>query len=205
MNDLLNLYLTKFEAVVDLDHQRQARETCRRVFEFEPVNELPYVSIEGGEKLDNDWPDFPYNETFVDPAKMLLSQLRTPFIHNQIRDYHPLNIRCNYGTVILPSVFGVGYQLTEMSLPWVHHLRSRHEVERLVARGMPELESGLGGRCFDTLHFYQDTLSGYPRLTEAISIYHPDMQGPFDVAHLIWGCGPPDLGTGYPVCAVRLS
>jgi hypothetical protein len=121
---------------------------------------------------------------------MLLSQLRAPFIHNQIGDYHPLNIRCNYGTVIMPSIFGVGYQLTETSLPWAHHLRSRRNVERLVARGMPDLESGLGGPCFETLRYYQEMLSGYPRLSEAISIYHPDMQGPFDVAHLIWG---PDI------------
>ena len=164
MEGMLKRYLAKFETTVDLEHQQRAREACRRVFEFEPVDELPYVTASGAEKLDEDWPDFPYNETFVDPAKMLLSQLRAPFIHNQIGDYHPLNIRCNYGTVIMPSIFGVGYQLTEQSLPWVHHLRCRRDVERLVTRGMPDLESGLGGRCFETLEFYQKWLSGYPRL-----------------------------------------
>ncbi len=186
----LHHYLAKFDATVDLEHQQRAREACRRIFEFEPVDEIPYVLAGDPEGIDTDWPAFPYNDTFVDREKMLLDQLRAPFLHNQMGDYHPLNIRCNYGTVILPTVFGAGYQLTETSLPWVHHLSGRAEIEALIDRGVPDLEAGLGGRCFETLRFYQDVLSGYPNLRQAISIYHPDLQGPFDVAHLIWG---PDI------------
>jgi hypothetical protein len=142
------------------------------------------------EGIDLDWPSVAYNDAFADRELMLLEQLRAPFIHNQLRDYHPLNIRCNYGTVILPSVFGAGYQLTETSLPWVHHLRGRDEIEALIERGVPDLDAGLGEVCFGTCRYYQEVLSGYQNLEHAISIYHPDLQGPFDVAHLIWG---PDI------------
>jgi hypothetical protein len=197
LQELLERYLSKFEAMVDLAHQQQARETCRRVFELEPVPELPFVLGDVSGAPDRDWPTFPYNDTFFDPAKMLLNELWAPFMHNQLRDFHPLNIRANYGTPILPSVFGARFRLMETSKPWSHPLGGREEIRRLIARGVPDCETGLGGRCFETARFYQETLAGYPRLQRALSIYHPDLQGPFDVAHLIWG---PDIFLGIYDC-----
>ncbi len=193
----LHRYLAKFEGMLDPERQVRAREACRRALSFEPVEELPYVYRNGAGRINDDWPSFPYNDTFVIPAKMLLDQLRAPFFHHQMGDYHPLNIRCNYGTVILPSVFGVAYQLTETSLPWAHHLPSREDVRALIERGVPDAQSGLGGRCYETAAYYREVLSGYPKLKEAIVIYHPDLQGPFDVAHLIWG---PDILFGVYDC-----
>ena len=187
MNAIIEKYLSKFEAMVDLEHQQRSREICRKVLEFEQVEALPFVLSDESGAPDTDWPTFPYNDTFVDPAKMLLDQLRKPFIHNQLRDFHPLNIRCNYGTVILPNIFGAGFQLTENSMPWAHHIGDRDEIRKLVDQGIPDCKSGLGGKCFETAQYYKQVLSGYPKLEEAISIYHPDLQGPFDVAHLIWG------------------
>jgi hypothetical protein len=183
--------------MVDLEHQAHARQACRHVFAFEPVEELPYVLAGEFGGIDTDWPIYPYNDTFADREKMLLDQLRAPFLHNQLKDYHPLNMRTNYGTVILPTVFGAGYQLTETSLPWVHHLDGRDKIAELVDRGIPDLDAGLGGTCFETLRYYQEVLAGYPNLERAISIYHPDLQGPFDVAHLIWG---PDILYGLYDC-----
>jgi hypothetical protein len=195
---MLEPYLSKFEASVDLAHQQAARRKCQKIFAFEPVKTLPFIWRNGGAEgaahidspIDTDWPRFPYNDAFYDPSKMLLNQLYAPFIHNQLKDDHPLNIRCNFGTVILPSIFGVGYQLTETSLPWCHHLTSRDAVRRLIANGIPDPHSGLGGRCFETADYYREVLADYPKLAQAVAIYHPDMQGPFDVAHLIWG---PDI------------
>ncbi len=190
IEDTLKTYLAKFEAQVDPAHQAEARRTCQQVFDFVPVTPLPFVQMGDAGATDTDWPSYPYNDAFYDQAKMLLNQLRAPFIHNQIADYHPLNIRCNYGTVIMTSVFGVGYQLTETSLPWCHHLPDRNAVRQLLARGVPDPETDLGGRCFETAVYYREVLADYPKLSQAITIYHPDLQGPFDIAHLIWG---PDI------------
>jgi hypothetical protein len=176
--------------MIDLDHQRHAQSVCRQVFALEPVAELPYITRDVSQAPDQDWPAYPYNDTFADRDKMLLDQLRAAFFHNQLRDYHALNIRTNYGTVIMPSVFGLSYQLTETSLPWVHHLANREHVAELIKRGLPDIKNGLGGRCFETAAYYREMLAPYPKLSKAIAIYHPDLQGPFDVAHLIWG---PDI------------
>jgi hypothetical protein len=176
--------------MIDVEHYRNVQEAYEQVFAWEEMEELPYVWTDLPPAEDEDWPDFAYNDTFMDKEKMLLSQLRSPFLHYQTGDYHPLAIRANYGTVILPSIFGIDYQLTETSLPWAHHLPHRDAVRQLIDRGIPDFDSGLGGTCLETAEYFMETLSPYPRLSQQTLIYHPDLQGPFDVAHLIWG---PDI------------
>ena len=190
MQEIIKKYLGKLEGMVDPKWQNQTRETVHKVFNFEEVDELPYLNFNEKDATllaDKDWPSYPYNDAFDDPAKMLLSQLTLVLKHIQLRDYHALNIRCNYGTVILPSVFGAKYSLTENSMPWSAHYESREEIKELIARGIPDLETGLGKKCFETAEFYKKTLAAYPKLKKAISIYHPDLQSTFDVAHLLWG------------------
>jgi len=187
---MLTKYLAKFERAIQDDLYTRVEEAYRRIFAWENVEELPYVWSDLPPVADEDWPDYDYNDTFADREKMLLSQLRAPFLHLQAKDYHPLAIRANYGTVILPSVFGATYQLTETSLPWAHHLPDRAAIRRLIDAGVPDLRAGLGGTCFETAEYYMGQLAPYPALSRETHIYHPDLQGPFDVAHLLWG---PDI------------
>ncbi len=190
MSSSVQRYLDKFERMIAPAHYARVREGYRRVFAWEEMDELPYVWDGLPPVPDADWPDFPYNDTFVDREKMLLSQLRAPFMHYQAGDYHPLAIRANYGTVILPNILGAAYQLTETSLPWAHHLPDRAAVRRVIERGVPDPHTGLGGACFETAAYYREALAPYPNLARETIIYHPDLQGPFDVAHLLWG---PDI------------
>lgn len=188
MKDILSEYLKKLEDRVDFEHQSRVRGAYERIFAFEEVDELPFVYVDFESRAqDRDWPTFPYNDAFRDPAKMLLNQLRGIFFALQVKNYRALNIRCNYGTVILPSIMGGSYQLTKTSMPWTHHLSSRAEIRRIVRAGVPDVKTGLGKTCFDTANYYREILANYPKLKRAISIYHPDLQGPFDVAHLLWG------------------
>ena len=183
-------YLAKFERLIEYGHYARVHEAYRKVFRFEPVEELPYVWRSLPPVADADWPEFEYNDTFGDREKMLLDQLRGPFLHYQTGDYQPLAIRANYGTVILPSIFGARYQLTETSLPWAHHLAGRDAIRQLVEDGIPDLRTSLGLTCFETAEYYRQQLAPYPTLARETRIYHPDLQGPFDVAHLLWG---PDI------------
>ena len=188
MEEMLRKYLGKLEGMLDLKWQAETRSAIKKIFNFEPVAELPFIDLRGVEEVaDKDWPSYPYNDAFFDPAKMLLNELGIVFRHVQVRDYHSLNIRGNYGTVILPSIFGAIYQLTETSLPWASHFDSREDIKKLIAKGLPDYKNGLGKTCFETATYYSETLKAYPKLKKAISIYHPDLQSTFDAAHLIWG------------------
>jgi hypothetical protein len=66
-------------------------------------------------------------------------------------------------------------------------LNDRDKIRELIDKGIPDLSTGLGSRCFETLDYYKTILSKYPILSKTVDIYHPDLQGPFDIAHLIWG------------------
>jgi hypothetical protein len=194
---LLERYLSKFERLIDPLREQRIKERFQRVFRWERVENLPFCWSDVPPILDLDWPDFPYNDTFVDREKMLLAQLRPPFLHYTTGDDYPLGIRANYGTVILPSILGARWQLTENSMPWAHHLVGRDAIKRLIDSGNPSPRSGLGGECLDTASYYREVLAEYPGLANAVRIYHPDLQGPFDVAHLLWG---PDIFLAFYDC-----
>ena len=71
-------------------------------------------------------------------------------------------------------------------MPWVEHLEPA-ALRKAVARGVPDLEQALGRRVLDTHRFYLDTLAGYPKCSRCVRITQPDLQGPFDIAHLLMG------------------
>jgi hypothetical protein len=193
----LHYYLEKFERMLDPLREERIKARFQRVFHWEEMTHLPFCWSDLPPIADQVWPDFPYNDTFADREKMLLSQLRPAFLHYNSGDDYPLAIRANYGTVILPSILGARWQLTENSLPWAHHLPGRDAIRRVIDAGIPEPRSGLGAACLDTAEYYRETLRNYPGLAGAVRVYHPDLQGPFDVAHLLWG---PDIFVAFYDC-----
>ncbi|MCE5259645.1 MAG: uroporphyrinogen decarboxylase family protein [Chloroflexi bacterium] len=187
---LLSTYLEKFERLIDPQREERIKARYQAAFRWEEMEQLPFCWSDLPPTADQDWPDFAYNDTFIDREKMLLSQLRPAYLHYTSGDDYPLGIRANYGTIILPSILGAHWQLTENSMPWAHHLEGRDAIQRLVDAGMPSLRSGLGAESMDTTQYYYETLAHYPALAHAVKVFHPDLQGPFDTAHLLWG---PDI------------
>ncbi len=191
MLDIHKRWIAKLAGMIDPDRVARCRKVVRRVFDFEPVEELPFVARPPADDGGEPWPTYPYNDAFDDPEKMLVNQLGMVYDGLRAADYRPPNIRAHFGTVILASVLGGPWQLTDNSLPWAHHLEGGADAIRTLAdRGPGEPKSGLGGRCFQTVAFYRDALAEIPPLADAIDIYHPDLQGPYDVAHLLMG---PDI------------
>lgn len=194
---VLDHYLRKFDQLIDPERETRIANRYQEVYQFKDMEQLPFCWSDLPPIADSDWPDYAYNDTFTNREKMLLSQLRAPFLHYTSGDDYPLAIRANYGTVILPSILGASWQLTEDSMPWAFHLPDRDAIRRLVDSGVPGPRSGLGAACLDTAEYFYETLSKYPALSQAVYIYHPDLQGPFDVAHLLWG---PDIFLGFYDC-----
>ncbi len=101
-----------------------------------------------------------------------------------------LNVRCNYGSSILPSLFGVEPFLMEDALdtlPTSRPLNDLAAVERLVERGVPDLNAGWGARVFEMGRRFMEIASEYPKIGKTVFIYHPDLQGPLDACEVIWG------------------
>ena len=73
-------------------------------------------------------------------------------------------------------------------MPWVQPI-GLEALEKVVARGQPDLDAGLLPRALDTMDYYRDALAPYPKCREAIRITQTDLQGPFDIAAQLWGSG----------------
>lgn len=100
-------------------------------------------------------------------------------------------VRCNYGTAILPSLFGGQLYLMDRdidTLPACRPLEGGAEaVKRLLDRGVPDPDAGLGAATFRMGRRFQQLFKDYARLAQYVSIYHPDLQGPMNVCEMLWG------------------
>jgi len=183
-------YLDELEDAIDLDWERAKIERWKRVLDFEPMREPfrinePHDGVEPGA-----WPKVSVNEANADPQKMLLRQLGSVYRVVCARTYAIPNIRCNYGTRTLPSLFGADtFWMDEEldTLPTSRPLPGHDAMERLLQAGVPDVGAGVGARVFETAQYFQETLASYPRTRETVWLYHPDLQGPIDVVELLWG------------------
>lgn len=97
------------------------------------------------------------------------------------------SIRANYGTGTLPSLYGAKSKyMDEFMLPWCEHLNEEQLNE--IANGKEiDLSCGYGARIIDTYDYYDKVLSEYPNINQCVPFFHPDLQGAFDVTHLMMG------------------
>lgn len=135
-----------------------------------------------------DWPEVSINQAFYSPEMMALQQLKMCSDILASGGGALLGLRCNYGTGILPSVFGAELFMMDEELNTLPTSRPiGGDMERLIDSGIPDVGSGLGSRVFETAGFLKDTLRNYPNLKRCSFLYHPDIQGPMDVCELLWG------------------
>lgn len=138
-----------------------------------------------------DWPDVHINDAQDDPDLMLLHQFASVSGVLARGGTGPLlNVRCNYGTGIVPSLFGCDlYTMPREShtLPTALPMHSSDAMRRLLDAGVPDLSTGLGARVFDTAERFLAALERHPKLRQAVTLYHPDAQGPVDIVEVVWG------------------
>jgi hypothetical protein len=101
-----------------------------------------------------------------------------------------MTIRSNYGTCIMPSLFGAELFVMDRdlnTLPTSRPLDGLKEIKAIIDRGIPDLQAGLGAKVFEMGRRYMEVASRYPKISKYVRIYHPDMQGPMDILELLWG------------------
>ncbi len=185
--------LEKLEAAIDIAWEREKIAEWKRFLDFEPRpgGMRPRESAGGGrEPGRGEWPGVSTNAAIRDREVMLVQQLGAVYDAACRRTWTVPNIRANYGTGILSSLFGaeVFWMPDESNtLPTTRALSGGDPLKRLLDAGEPELTAGWGGQVFETAEFFKEQLAPYPKLSEAVWIYHPDLQGPMDIAELLLG------------------
>jgi len=137
-----------------------------------------------------EWPRVSVNAALDNYELMALYQLKacSELIAQGSGDL--MNVRCNYGTGILPSLFGLEiYVMDEAleTLPTVRPLNDLEAVERILNQGVPDLQGGYGTQVLEMGECFAEWLAPYPKVRQFVRVYHPDLQGPMDVCELIVG------------------
>jgi hypothetical protein len=140
-----------------------------------------------------EWPAITLNNTFDIPPLMLLHQLSINSRILAAGTGELLSVRVNYGTPTVPSMYGARLYLMppdQNTLPACHPLPGGLDgVLRCLEKGDPSLDAGLAKAVLETGDLFRTALRAYPRISQHIAVYHPDLQGPMDVCELLVGSG----------------
>lgn len=136
-----------------------------------------------------EWPKVLVNEALDDLDKMVLQQYLPCLRAVTSGSGMAMNVRANYGVGILPTLFGAELFLMadeQDCLPNVWPV-GEARLLALLDHGVPDLESGLGGKVLEAGARFREIATRYPAIGRHVFIYHPDLQGPMDVCELLWG------------------
>lgn len=121
-----------------------------------------------------------WEEQIEDPLVMLkagLDELRT---HLEIEDDRVPTVRVEFGTCQVAAAFGCEIAVPTNSLPAVKS-HVMQNAEDIYSMKKPSLDAGM----YRKLKEYTDIF--LENLPEGVHMQHPDIQGPFNTAHLIRG------------------
>jgi len=139
-----------------------------------------------------EWPKVSVNAALEDYDLMALYQLG--LCSNMLAQGEGglMCVRCNYGTSIIPSLFGVRLFVMDEeldTLPTSYPLGDTEKIRAVVESGVPNVYSGYGERVFEMGRRYAEIMAPYPNICRYVHVYHPDVQGPLDVCEVLWGSG----------------
>ena len=120
-----------------------------------------------------------YAECFADPQLMWESEIgRARAVQDWPTDGIP-TVRPNLGVVFINSIAGQGYLLQDGQMPWPGDPLKEAAIRAVPGIDVDEAELMRRAEEFYTIHLASDE--------EDIAAYHPDTQGVFDTAHMLYG------------------
>lgn len=204
--DILKEILADLEERVDPARQERVRKKYIRALDWESVERLPLavsypfpseqLSVKSdslqnpkgeNERASLSWVYSP-KERFYDPEKMFINQLLVGFgsiyLNDRVRDQLPFTIRGNFGTVIVPSVYGAEIRFTEGNTPWSS---GSENFDAYLDMDPLDFGKSIFDRVYSRYEYYREVLSKYPRLRKSIAVVLPGLQGPLEVAASLLG------------------
>lgn len=120
-----------------------------------------------------------YKERFYNPEKMWENEMaRAGVVQDWPTDGIP-TIRPNLGVIFVPAIAGQGYELREGLMPWCKELMDVESIR--AARDIDVTKTELMRLAERFYEIHRQRGDG------ETAAYHPDNQGIFDIAHLMYG------------------
>lgn len=126
------------------------------------------------------------NDAVGDYELMLRSQLEGA-LRIVSSPYGIPGVRANYGTGILPALFGAEIFMMPRetnTLPTVRPMGAE-AADGILDGGVPDLDRGFGRQVFEMGEYFCEAFAPYPNVQKYVSVYHPDTQGPLDVLEVL--------------------
>lgn len=138
-----------------------------------------------------EWPHIVINHAIEDMDAMLYTQLKgvSDMLAGDVGLL--LCVRANYGTGIIPTMFGAElFPLKDEfdTLPGTRPLEGGIEALRaVVADHRIDYTKGLAPRVFEFGHRWNELVQDYPLIQKYVYAYNPDLQGPFPLVDVLAG------------------
>ncbi|MFO7871833.1 MAG: hypothetical protein R6V03_10440 [Kiritimatiellia bacterium] len=136
-----------------------------------------------------EWPNVSTNHAQEDIDAMVLQQFGVCSTQLANGSGGLMTVRANYGTGIMPTLFGAKLFVMDESLNTLQTAKplGADSMQELIQNGMPAMESGLGAAVLAAGKRFAEVAAQYPKIGRYVHIYHPDMQGPMDICEMLWG------------------
>ncbi len=122
-----------------------------------------------------------YRSRFDDPQLMWESEMRrAEAVLGWPTDGIP-TVRPNLGVVFIPAIAGQDYAIQEGQMPWPGKPMTREAIRSVSALKIQDTKPARLAKQFYAIHRKCSS--------DEIVAYHPDTQGVFDIAHMLYGTG----------------
>jgi hypothetical protein len=138
-----------------------------------------------------DWPEVNINDCLDDIDLMIYQQLKGVSDILAEGGGELLSLRPNYGTGIIPSMYGAEVFVMPRetnTLPGARTLPgAMNGIKRILDRRERDFSKALAGRVFDFAGRWLEISAPFESVRRYVYMYNPDLQGPLPLAELLWG------------------
>ena len=190
MPSALDKCLHDLERRIDDAREQRNRDQWRAFLDEELECDIFRPARDAAVQPTVEWPAVSVNQAQEDFDAMAIQQFAAVSGVLASGGGARLNVRCNYGTGILPSLFGCELFMMDEALntlPTARPLGSRDRMAELLDAGVPDVRGGLGAKVFEMAERFLGIFDRYPKIGRNVRLYHPDVQGPIDVLEVVWG------------------
>lgn len=176
--------MERLENLIDPDHIKRCDAIQTDAWMGRTPEHLPTIVCF---PTPEDWPTYQFLEAWDDLEKNFMNSLSMVYITALLKDDKTCAIAPDFGVVNIPEVFGVPSVLTNEGHSMSKGLNDVDKIRELISRGVPEMSGPSIEKTNDFYDFASEVLKAYDKLSQVVHFIVPDNQGPFDLAHLIWG------------------
>ena len=186
----LSIYLDDLERRINADDENKLASEWLSFADLK-LNEGYFAPSRPVSEPAVDWPDININACIDDIDLMIYRELKSASDTLAKGGGELLAIRPNYGTGIIPSMYGAEVFIMPdeaNTLPCTRSLPgAKDAMKNILDRREMDFSKALAGRVFNFAERWAEASRPYGSVRSYVHVYNPDLQGPFPLVDMLWG------------------